>query len=137
MQWSDIPFRPTTRILRQFAGLCVLFLVGMAAWRYLRFDEPTAAAILLGFAVAAGGVGLLRPHALRPLFVGWMIVAFPIGWMVSRVLLGIVYYGLFTPLGLLFRLAGRDPLALSRASRDSYWEAKPAPVDVRRYFHQF
>jgi hypothetical protein len=81
---------------------------------------------------------LVKPAALRPIFVTWIIVAFPIGWCISTVLLTAVYYGVFTPLGLAFRIAGRDALQLRRRSdRDSYWMVKPAVTDARRYFRQF
>jgi hypothetical protein len=67
-----------------------------------------------------------------------MVLAFPIGWTVSRLVLAAVFYGLFTPIGLVFRLMGRDPLA-RRPPHDvvSYWTEKPDRADVRRYFRQF
>ena len=39
-----------------------------------------------------------------------MVLAFPIGWTVSQVMLALMFFGLFTPIGLVFRLIGRDPL---------------------------
>ena len=67
-----------------------------------------------------------------------MIVAFPIGWTVSRVLLALVYYGLFTPLGLAFRVAGRDRLRRRfRADRETYWTPKTQPTELRRYLRLF
>ena len=89
-------------------------------------------------AVAVGVLGLARPAAIRPVFVGWMVLAFPIGWAVSNLLLAAVFYGLFTPLAVLFRLLGRDALALrARPGAATYWVPRPAPADVRRYFRQF
>ena len=67
-----------------------------------------------------------------------MILAFPIGWVVSRLLLAILFYGVVTPMGLVLRLGGRDPLRLARpAARTTYWMAKPGPADLRSYFRQF
>ena len=49
-----------------------------------------------------------------------------------------MFFGLFTPIGLVFRLIGRDPLQRARrAGVESYWAPKPAPADVRSYFKQF
>ena len=49
-----------------------------------------------------------------------------------------MFYGLFTPIGLVFRLIGRDPLQRARRpGSESYWTPKPAPADLRRYFKQF
>ena len=43
-----------------------------------------------------------------------MVLAFPIGWTVSQVMLAMMFFGLFTPIGLVFRLIGRDPLHRAR-----------------------
>ena len=94
--------------------------------------------VLAMMALTAGPLGLLWPGLLRPIYVGWMILAFPIGWTVSQVTLALIFYGLFTPIGLLFRLIGRD--ALHRAHRpglETYWSPKPSVTDPRRYFKQF
>jgi hypothetical protein len=75
---------------------------------------------------------------VSPVFTGWMILAFPIGWTVSRLTAALLFYGLFTPLGLFFRLTGRDVLTRRhRPDRSTYWQPKPVASDVRRYFHQF
>ena len=138
MQWSDIPRDPPRRMLRQFAGLWLLFLGVLAGWQAYVRNNHTAAVILAVLALAVGVPGLVRPSVVRPVFVGAMIAAFPIGWLVSKVLLAIVYYGLFTPIALAFRLTGRDVLARRRnPDAATYWTPKPAPGDMRSYFRQF
>ncbi|MBX6316636.1 MAG: hypothetical protein IRY99_27540 [Isosphaeraceae bacterium] len=138
MQWSDIQFDPPRRVLRQFAGLWLAFFGGLALHQGLVRDHPRAAWVLAALALGVGLLGLVRPPAVRPLYVGWMVLAFPIGWTVSRLILAAVYFGLFTPVALVFRLIGRD--ALSRTRRPdaaTYWTPKPAPADPRSYFRQF
>ena len=138
MQWADIPFAPSERTLRQFAATGCAAGAGFAVWYGFGQGNLTAAIACASAAAALGLIGLVRPRLLRPVFVGWMVVAFPVGWVVSSVLLAALYYGLFTPVGLLFRLAGRDRLALRRpAGRASYWEPKPEVTDLRRYYQQF
>jgi hypothetical protein len=136
MIWSDIPWSPSSRTLRQFAGLWLLFVGGLACWH--GWHGETAAAVSL--ALLAGGVGtlgLVVPQAIRPLFVGWMVAAFPIGWTVSYVLMALLFYAVFTPLGLAFRLTGRDALGLRRRPEaPSYWQPKTA-ANVQQYFRQF
>ena len=39
--------------------------------------------VLWGLAVVIGGVGLVAPAAIKPVFVAWTVLAFPIGWTVS------------------------------------------------------
>jgi Saxitoxin biosynthesis operon protein SxtJ len=138
MRWSDIPFSPSSRMLRQFAGLWLAFFGGMAAWQGIVRGRIGVALALAVLAVVIGGLGLIRPQLIRPIFVGWMVLAFPIGWTVSLVLLGLVYYGLFLPIGLVFRLVGRDALQLRpRPNLTTYWTSRPGVADVRRYFRQF
>jgi hypothetical protein len=98
----------------------------------------TLALILGGVAVVGGVAGLIWPQSLRYVYVGWMVLAFPIGWTVSQLLLLCMYYGVFTPVALIFRLIGRDALARGlRPEVATYWEPKPAAADVRGYFRQF
>jgi hypothetical protein len=125
-------------MLRQFAGLWLAFFGGLAAWQGIMRGRVGLAVGLAVLALVVGGLGLIRPALIRPIFVGWMVLAFPIGWAVSLVLLGLVYYGLFLPIGLAFRLAGRDALQLRpRPGASTYWTPRTAPADVRRYFRQF
>ena len=138
MQWSDIPFHPPRKMLREFAGLWIVFFGGTALWQWLARGHPMAGLILGMLALTVGPVGLVRPGWMRPIYVTWMVLAFPIGWTLSQVILGVLFYGLFTPIGLAFRLAGRDPLTLRRSpERVTYWTSKPAPATPRRYFQQF
>jgi hypothetical protein len=139
MRWSDIPRNPDARTLRQF-GVLGLFVFGsLAAWRFAAHGGASPVVVAFGVAaVVLGAFGLLAPRLLRPVFVGWLMLAFPIGWTISNLVLALMYYGMITPLGLVFRLLRRDALAL-RPPRDasSYWQPKPMPVDVRRYFRQY
>jgi hypothetical protein len=65
-------------------------------------------------------------------------VAFPVGWLVSNAVLALAYYGLFAPLGLAFRLAGRDPLNRRREpALASYLVPRAAPTDARSYLKQY
>jgi len=138
MQWSDISRNPPPRTLRQFAGLWMVFFGLAASWQFWRADRPTAAIILGALALTVGPAGLASPRLLRPLFVGWMMAVFPLGWAVSLVLLASVYYLMFAPLGLVFRLIGRDRLALKPApAANSYWKVKPMPSDLGSYYRQY
>ena len=88
-------------------GLGSLALIGA----YCLWGKDSLRAAAAFWAVAAAGlVGVLRPGFLRPVYVLWMALAFPIGWTVSHLLLLIVYYLVLTPIGLLMRLFGYDPL---------------------------
>lgn len=138
MRWSDLPWTPSPRTLRQFAGLWILFLGGLACWHGLVRGHGTLAGVLAVLALTVGPLGLIKPQAVRPVFLGCLIVTFPIGWLVSRLLLACLFYGVFTPVGLVFKLIGRDALERRyRPDQASYWEAKPMPADARSYLRQF
>ena len=72
------------------------------------------------------------------MFVILTIVTFPIGIVVSHLLIATVYYLCITPIGLLLRLRGRDVLKRRfPAGEESYWIERKAVEDKGRYFRQF
>jgi hypothetical protein len=138
MQWSDISFAPPTRTLRQFAGLWLLFFGLAAGVQGLLRDRPVVGLVLGAVALAIGLPGLVWPSLVRPVYVGAMVVTFPIGWVVSKVLLAGMYYAIITPVGLAFRLIGRDALGRKpHPAAETYWQPKVLPTDPRRYFRMF
>ena len=124
-------------VVRQFAALCGAAL-GLAAARDIWFRGAVGrgeslAALSLVVVIA----GLMRPGAFRPVFVAALTITRPIGAIVSIVLLGVMYYLIFTPLALVFRFVGRDALSRRKsAGVRSYWVAKERSLDVRSYFRQ-
>jgi hypothetical protein len=138
MRWSEVNLAPNQRTLRQFAGIWLVFFGLLACGQFLWGESRTAAVVLAVLACAVGLPGVIYPQTIRLVFVAAMVAAFPIGWVVSRILLAVLFYGLFTPMGLLFRLLRRDALQLQhRPHKESYWEAKPAPAGVHSYLRQF
>jgi hypothetical protein len=138
MRWSDVQFDPPAKVLRQFAALCLIVLGGLAVWRAYARGEWGAAAALGASGLAVGLAGWFRPGAVRPIYVASTVATFPVSWLASWVVSGAVYYGLFAPLAVLFRLTGRDLLRRrSPAVSGSYWEPKPAPSDPGRYLRQY
>src|SRR5262249_18312796 len=136
MQWSDIQFSPSNRTLRQFAGLFLLVFGAMAVVELTLRHRPQLALIYGVLAGAIGALGVLYPPSVRFVYVPWSVVGFPIGWVVSTLVLAVLFYGVFTPLGLVFRASGRDVLTRRRAQVDSYWSPKPAARTAREYFRQ-
>jgi len=131
MRWSEVPRRPTRSMLRQFAGLCLAASWLLAAWHGgVRGRVPLATAVALA-GTGLGLAGLWRPEWLRPVFVGAVVAGFPLGWLVSRALLALVYFGLVTPLGWAFRR--RKPAGPGA----SLWSERPTPTDPGRYLRQY
>jgi hypothetical protein len=137
MRWSDVTFEAPPRVLRQFAGLSLVLFGGWGAM-CLVGGRTTAGVVLLAFAAIVGVVGLVRPRAIRHVFGAAMLVAFPIGWTVAQILLLILFFAVFAPLGILFRIIGRDSLRRPFvAAAETYWEPVPETSDPRRYLRQF
>ena len=93
--------------------------------------------MLAGVAIIIGIAGLLRPRLVRWLFVAATVLAFPIGWVVSQVMLFVLFIGVMTPVALLFKAQRRDRLARTRSAQSSYWKPKTATQDMRRYLRQY
>ncbi|NLE65501.1 MAG: hypothetical protein GX606_06265 [Elusimicrobia bacterium] len=85
------------------------------------------------------GVTFVNWEALKPGYRGWMRVAHMIGTVVSTVILGLVFYAVFAPVGILLRILRKDHLdrRIDRAAA-SYWHQRPVtPIDRDRYTKQF
>jgi hypothetical protein len=148
MPMIEINLAPSRRHLRVFGvGALVVFgLLGVwlfFAHRLLGFEMTASAAeavacVLWALAALAGILAAAAPAALRPLYIAMAAVSLPIGWLVSHVVLGTVYYGILMPIGLVMRVIGRDPLCRKfDPHAPSYWVDRPAARDVKRYFRQF
>lgn len=104
---------PSTTQLRQFGwiGLFGFPLIALLVlWRFVDWQPNWVVWLLLGLGVLCGILAMVAPKALKPLFVLMMLVAAPIGWLISAILLRVIYYGLFTPMALFFKLTGRDAM---------------------------
>jgi len=137
MQWSDVTKSASPRMLRQFAGLLIVFAGAILIWRGVHGQLGPWTMGLGGAAIVIGAIGAVWPAVVRPIYTGWMIAAFPIGWTISKVTLGALFYLVFTPVSLVFRLMGRDTLALRRRSDASYWMPKAQSKSGEEYLRQF
>jgi saxitoxin biosynthesis operon SxtJ-like protein len=135
---NDNLFNPTDRMLRQFAAISIVFFGAIAARQEFHHHRHGLAIVFAVLAVTVGPLGLTWPRVIKPVFIGWMAFAYPIGWTVSRIVLGVIFYGLFTPVAWVFRLIGRDELALkSQPTAATYWRPKPSASDQSQYLRQF
>ena len=129
---------PDRKALSEFSE-AGMFAMGMVAAPLAYYRGQTSlAATFWAVAVALRLVGLVRPGWLKPVFLGLTLATWPIGWVVSKVTLGLLYYGIFTPIALAFRLIGRD--ALNRSAdpgAKTYWEPYRPDRGLERYLRPF
>jgi hypothetical protein len=135
-----LDLNPKPHVLRQFAFAAVPGLL-VIAWFVLRLCgafSVTHPAMLVAALVGVGQLGLfllgIRVQT-RLLFGALLIVAFPIGFVLSHVLMVLIYLLVITPIALIFRLIGRDVLGRKLDSKQtSYWHVRATPRDAASYF---
>jgi hypothetical protein len=111
--------RTEPRDLRKFGLMVGGVFVAVGLWFAFRHNPWHAWFWVPGALLIVAG--LTAPLALRRIYVIWMGVAFFLGFIVSSVLLAIIFYGMVTPIGLVARLAGKDFLDRGRSTGGSYW----------------
>jgi hypothetical protein len=120
-------------MLRQFSAAWLLVFLALA----LKHHHSTARYIFAGVALI-GVLGLVKPPAVRWLFIAATIAAFPIGWLVTLAALLVMFYLVLTPIALIFRWVGRDKLRLKRpAGKESLWIERRETPEPGRYLTQF
>jgi hypothetical protein len=143
----ELNLRPDDRTLRQFGWIALagfgfaallawhewlVFSFGLGEWRE---SVAVAFGVLAAYSLAAG---LVFPRANLPVWIGLAVVTFPIGFVLSYLIMGLLFFGIITPAGVLLRVVGKDPLErrwLPDAS--SYWVDARPQRPKSSYFKQF
>jgi hypothetical protein len=143
----QINLRPDVRTLRQFGfiALAGFALLAVIAWyEALVFSFGLGAArpyVAGGFAAVAGLsllLSLIYPRANLGLYLCLTVVAYPIGFVLSYVVMGTLFFIVITPMGLVMRLLGRDPMERRMLpDAESYWVEARAERPSESYFKQF
>jgi hypothetical protein len=136
MALVEINWNPNPRELRQFGismivGFSIFALVAERYWH-----RPRLAAIFLIVGAVAGVLGLTGRGIGMLVYRPWMAIAYVTGNIMSRVLVAGFFFLLITPMGLLTRLMGSDPLQRKNI-RSSYWDDLPTTNDRATYERQF
>lgn len=104
-------------------------------WRHPSAAAPILAAVAVVFALGAA----IRPSALAGVRIVWMGLAFVMGYFMSRIILGVCYYLVLTPIGLITRAAGKDFLTQKiDKSAATHWNIRPPAAEgPARWERQF
>ncbi|MBN2192099.1 MAG: hypothetical protein JW751_04725 [Polyangiaceae bacterium] len=143
----ELNLNPDVRLLRQFGfiALAAFGLLAVCAWfEVLLFASGLGAArtatavALLTAGVISTLFSLVYPRANRPAYVLLSVVAFPIGFVLSYLVMGILFFVVITPVGLLLRAVGEDPMRrrLHGPQKSYYVKARPTRPRLT-YFRQF
>jgi uncharacterized membrane protein len=144
MKLVEINWNPQERILRQF-GWLTLVALPLAGWLLLHRPnllnlearEKNILLVLLGIGIAAAVIGTIRPSLLKWVYIGACLAALPIGLVVSELMMLVMYFGIFLPVALVFRVIGRDALQrkIDRGAK-TYWQKKVISGKAESYFRQ-
>ena len=128
--------KATRKELRQFGLVVGAILTVIGLWPLVVRGEPLRLwALGIGGLLIAGG-GML-PQLLAPVHKGWMWVGHILGWINTRILLGIVFYALVTPIGLVFRLLGKETMRQAFAASSTTYRVVRAPRPPSHMKNQF
>lgn len=101
--------QPTVKDLRQFGFLVGSVFAVIGLWPVVfRSESPRSWAITIGSLLIA--LGAIAPQSLKQVHSGWMKVGHILGSINTKIILGIVYYLLITPMGLVMGWMGKDPM---------------------------
>ena len=125
------------RDLRNFGlviGAALLIIGGLLFWK-----EKDTYSYFFVIAGVFAACGLVAPKVLKPLQIVWMTLAVIMGFFMTRLILSVLFYIVFTLIGGIPRLFGRSFLEMKiDKSRESYWEKrKPETRGLERYENQF
>lgn len=101
-------------------GIAFLVIAALVALRHRHSPLPLLIIALIFFIIGRVAAGLLKP-----VYIAWMKLAYILGWINTRLILIIVFYLVFTPIGLIMRLFGKDPLERKINGKEtSYWKKR-------------
>ena len=127
---TGVSARLSAKELRRFGftvSIPLALLGGVGLWR----GHVVLPVVLGGLALILAGLAVVAPSLLGPVHRVWMQVAHALGWFNTRVVLGLVYFAVMTPTGVVMRLVGKDPLDRRLRDRPTYWVEKTPHPDPR------
>ena len=98
-------------------GIILLVISGFLYWK-----EKESFQIFLAIGIILFLIAISIPAVLKPIYWIWMIFAIILGWFMTRVILSLLFYVVFTSIGLTLRFFGKQFLELRwDKSKESYW----------------
>ena len=115
----------SSKEIRKFGLVIAIALGVIGSFVYVKFGNFDVVGWLWGIGLLFLILGFILPSVLRPVYRIWMLLAYFIGGIVSRVILTVLFYVVLTPTGLVLRLFGKDVLDQRfEKDRESYWIKK-------------
>ncbi len=139
MSLVEIDWNPKSKQLQSFGKIALVASAVISLLLYLLKGVAIQwVLIIFAFGFITFIISMISLKLTKMIYLGMILVTLPIGWVVSFILLSAFYFLLLAPLGLIFRLIGRDPLCRKfDPNAKSYWLSRQQPTGPEQYFHQF
>ena len=118
-------------------GFFFTFVFALLAAYFYYSASVSWAYIFIGVASIFLLVTMIKSDALLPLNKLWMRFGLLLGMIISPIVLGIIFFGLFTPIAMLMRVSGRDELRLKLSYKESHWIKRREPIKSESFKNQF
>jgi ABC-type glycerol-3-phosphate transport system permease component len=128
----------TKKQLRTFGIALSVFLGGIGLIHFLKGHTPQNL-WFWGAAIIILLITLVVPLVINPIYTVAIFIAHKLGWINTRIILGLIYYLLFTPASLIMKLVGKDPLNRKfDKEAKTYWSFRARePIPKEQYLRQF
>lgn len=138
MKLIQIDHNPSRRQLNVFGAIWLVFFSVVGGIVLYKSGSMQAASIVWGLAGLVPAVGWLVPAFMRIVYLGMAYASYPIGFVISHLILVFVYYVVLTPIGVVMRWFGYDPMERRiDENAESYWCEREQDDSLKRYFRQF
>jgi len=139
MALVEINWKPQDKIVRDFGNIAPIATLVIALVLYFaKGVSARTCGIIFAVGVGIFICRLISLKAVRVVFIGFSVITAPIGMVVSFIVLAMFYYLILTPIGLFFKIIGRDGLCRKfEPEAKSYWFEHKKTDDMKRYFNQF
>ena len=120
--------------LRNF-GITIGIIIFIISSLLFYYSKPSYQIVTYAGAVIIC-LGMIVPIILKPIYIIWMTFAVMLGWVMTRVILSLLFYFIITPIALVTRLIGEDFLALKRKKIDSYWNNRDSSDELNQNYEK-
>ena len=108
------------KLIRDFAILIGSILIVLFGYLILKGKDPNVLIVSIGIFIICSG--FIFPTILKPIYLVWMYFATILGWIMTRLILALVFYLIVSPIGVFGRIFGKEFLALKKNKMNkSYW----------------
>lgn len=133
MTFSEVEFPSNKKFGFFFSFVFVLaatysHYVGMMYWWGYTFAFISVICLI---------ITVVKADILLPFNILWMRLGLLLGRIVSPLILGLIFYGIFSPIAILTRISGRDELGLKLMKKQSYWILRSNSIKSQSFKNQF